>query len=442
MPLSNVFAISIALNTVRAGAQSLGIPLIAADGITTEIPAGEVRAVATTDDLDDLGFVNTDPVWLAFESMVGQDDVSNGASPASVYIGSRATPVAQVATYSIPASPTDGDYVATINGVACTFAASGSTQTQVRDGLLAAINASTQAPFVTATSGSGTVIVTSDQAGRPFSATATSPSSSMTLAATTANVGFYDDLDDFADYVRTNALSPIYGVTEVSRLDAAIIEGARWAESSNNAFLPQSDDTGIPVQATTTDIASQLRTLGRARTALSYKSNDAHYLAEAVAGKLLAKVPGTYNPAWQVVSTAADILTQTQATAIAGKRANYCETIGGDTVYFFGRTSSGTFIDLIVARDDLDLAINNSLADLLKSEDIVPLDEPERLGANIEATIRSKAYVVPGTVVVDVPSYAEIPLNDRSNRNVPSITFSAVVRQGINTATVTGSLTL
>ena len=99
-------------------------------------------------------------------------------------------------------------------------------------------------------------------------------------------------------------------------------------------------------------------------------------------------------------------------------------------------------IDLIVARDDLDLAINNSLADLLKSEDIVPLDEPERLGANIEATIRSKAYVVPGTVVVDVPSYAEIPLNDRSNRNVPSITFSAVVRQGINTATVTGSLTL
>ena len=112
------------------------------------------------------------------------------------------------------------------------------------------------------------------------------------------------------------------------------------------------------------------------------------------------------------------------------------------TVYFFGRTSSGTFIDLIVARDDLDLAINNSLADLLKSEDIVPLDEPERLGANIEATIRSKAYVVPGTVVVDVPSYAEIPLNDRSNRNVPSITFSSVVRQGINTATVTGSLTL
>lgn len=442
MPLSNVFAISIALNTVRAGAEVLGIPLIAATGITTEITAGELRAVTSTDDLEDLGFENTDPVWLAFESMVGQDEVSNGASPTTVYIGSRAAPVAQVATYSIPASPGDGNYVATINGVACTFAASGSSQAQVAAGLLAAVNASSQAAYVTATGGVTTVVVTSDAAGRPFSATATSPSSSMTLAATTANVGFYDDLDDFADYARANSLTRPYGITETSRLDAAIIEGARWAEANDNAFLPQSDDSGIPVAATTTDIASQLEDLERARTCLAYKSNDTHYLAEAVAGKLLPKEVGTYNPAWQVVAVTADILTHTQAAGIEGKNANYCEAVGGDTVYFFGRTSSGTFLDLIIARDDLDLSINNDLADLLKSEDIVPLDEPERLGACIEATIRSKAYVIPSTVVVTVPSYAEIPAGDRSNRNVPDITFTAVVRQGINTATVTGSLTL
>lgn len=442
MPLSNLFAITIALNTVRAGAETLGIPVIAATGITTEIPEGEVRAVTSTDDLEDLGFTNTDPVWLAFEAMTGQDEVSNGASPSSVYIGSRADPVAQVATYSIPASPADGNYTATINGVACTFAASSNTQAQVAAGLLAAVNASTQAAFVTATGGVTTVIVTSDQAGRPFSATATSPSSSMTLAATTANIGLYDDLDDFADYVRTNRLTPIYGITEPSRLDAAIIEGARWAETNDNLFLAQSDDSGIPVGATTTDIASQLQDLERARTSLLYKSNDTHYAAEAVAGKLLPKTPGTYNPAWQVVAIPDDVLTSTQHTAIANKDANLMEEIGGDTVYFYGRTSSGTFFDLIVDRDDLELSIVTNLYNLLKSEDIVPEDEPERLGANIEATIRSKAYVIPGEVEVITPSFADIPDADVSNRNVPDITFRARVRQGVNTAEITGSLTL
>lgn len=442
MPLSNLFAITIALNTVRAGAETLGIPLIAATGITTEIPAGEVRAVTSTDDLEDLGFTNTDPVWLAFEAMTGQDEVSNGASPSSVYIGSRATPVAQIATYSIPASPADGNYTATINGVACTFAASSNTQAQVAAGLLAAVNASSQAPFVTATGGVTTVVVTSDQAGRPFSATATSPSSSMTLAATTANVGLYDDLDDFADYVRTNRLTPIYGITETSRLDAAIIEGARWAETNNNLFMPQSDDSGIPVAATTTDIASQLQDLERARTSLLYKSNDTHYGAEAVAGKLLPKTAGTYNPAWQVVAIPDDVITVSQHNAIRDKDANLMEEIGGDTVYFYGRTSGGTYLDLIVSRDDLELSIRNNLASLYKSEDIVPQDEPERTGANILATINSKAYVIPGTGVVDFPTYDEIPEEDRSNRNTPAITFSARVRQGNNTVTITGELTL
>lgn len=442
MPLANVFAIAISLNTVRGGSASLGIPLIAATGITDEIPEGEVRAVTSTDDLEDLGFANTDPVWLAFESMVGQGDVSNGASPASVYIGSRATPVAQISTFAIPASPADGDYIARVNGVAATFAASSSTQGQVAAGLLAAINGTSQAAFVTASGGVTTVIVTSDAAGRPFAVAAESPGDSMTVSTGTANVGFYDDLDDFADYVRTASLARIYGVTEVSRLDPAIIEGARWVAANTNAFLPQSDDSGIVVAATTTDIASQLRDLGAARTCLSYKSNDTHYLAEAIAGKLLPKVPGTWNPAWQVLAVPADILTVTQCNTLAAKRANYVEQVGNDSVYYFGRTSSGTFLDLIVARDDLELSISNALADLLKSEDIVPLDEPERLGACIEAVIRGKAYVVPGTVSVSVPTYAEIPINDRSNRHVPGITFSAVVRQGVNTVTVTGELTL
>jgi hypothetical protein len=442
MPLSNVFHINIALNTVRQGAATLGIMVIAATGIDTEIPEGEVRAVTSTDDLEDLGFTNTDPVWLAFEASIGQDDVLNGSSPSSVYIGSRADPVAQVETLSIPASPGNGDYVATINGVSATFTASSSTQTQVRDGLLAAINGTSQAPFVTATSGSGTVIITSDQAGRPFSISISSPSSSMTVAHTTPNTGFYDDLDDFADYVRTNRLTPIYGVTETSRLDAALIEGARWCETNNNAFLPQSDDSGIPVAATTTDIASQLQDLERARTSLLYKSSDAHYGAEAVAGKLLSKTPGTYNPAWQVVAIPDDVITSTQHTAIKDKDANLMEEIGGDTVYFYGRTSGGTYLDLIVSRDDLELSIRNNLASLYKSEDIVPQDEPEITAANIAATIASKAYVIPGTGVVEHPTYDEIPEEDRSNRNTPGITFSARVRQGNNTVTVTGELTL
>lgn len=443
MPISNVFSIAIALNTLRSGSPGLGIPLIAATGITAEIPAGEVRAVTSTDDLEDLGFENTDAVWLAFESMVGQDDVQNGASPDRVYVGSRETPVAQVATFSVPASPTDGTYSCVINGVACSFAASSDTQGDVAAGLLAAVNAEAQVnAYVTASGGVTTVVVTSDVAGRPFSASAVSPSDSMTVAATTENVGLYDDLDAFASYLRTNSLSPLYGITELSRTDAAGIEGARWADANNNAFHFQSDDSGIPVEATTTDIFSQLRALQRARTTGLYKSNDTHYAAEAHFGKCLPKEPGTYNPAWQTLAVTADVLTVTQVNGIKSKRGNWIEDIGGDSTYFEGRTFSNTFIDLIIDRDDLDLAIQSDLANLLKSEDIVPMDEPERLGACIEATIRGKAYVIPSSVVVSVPSYAEIPDADKSNRNVPGITFSAIVRQGINTAEIDGVLTL
>lgn len=102
------------------------------------------------------------------------------------------TPVAQTQLLVTPAAPNNTTlYRVIINGVNIDYTTDGTaTQAELRDNMLAAINASSQAPYVTATTATNDILVTSDTAGLPFTISiAAGPANPLTLGAATANTG-------------------------------------------------------------------------------------------------------------------------------------------------------------------------------------------------------------------------------------------------------------
>lgn len=109
------------------------------------------------------------------------DDITIGTAP----------PVAQTQVFAIPASPDDSvNYTITINGIACVAAAdANSTQAEVRDAMIAAINTAV-GTAVTATASGNDVLVTSDVPGTGFTFSIdTGTTADITAGAATANVG-------------------------------------------------------------------------------------------------------------------------------------------------------------------------------------------------------------------------------------------------------------
>jgi hypothetical protein len=142
MPLADVVNVLVLIGASPIGLAAFSTPLVAADLTTPqqvafgsddvrEVTPATWRAVMT-----EIGVASNEDLYLSLRTMFSQV-----TKPSLVLLGLRADPVAQVVTYTIPAVPPDGTYTITIDGQDCSFAASSSTQTQVRDGLITAVDA-------------------------------------------------------------------------------------------------------------------------------------------------------------------------------------------------------------------------------------------------------------------------------------------------------------
>ena len=182
--------------------------------------------------------------------------------------------------------------------------------------------------------------------------------------------------------------------------------------------------------------------------------------AAAWVGRIAPTTPGSVNWKWkQLNNVTAGNFTTTQLLAIRAGNAQALEESRGRTFTNGGITTGGEFNDIIRGRDFLNSRLFEELLLLFTNAEKVGLDDPgigevitvvravlkEVSGNDFVAAVSSEAdqknsddgkfqYQVSG------PTFAEIPLTDKANRNLPDVKFTLVPKVAINTLTINGTI--
>ena len=223
------------------------------------------------------GFVSSDAHWKHCAAIFAQADAASPVT--SVVIGRRATPVAKVITITVGGN-TDGDYSIQVNAdTPQVYAASGKTQTQIRDALLALFVGN--ATVTGASVGANQLTLTANAAGLDFDVTLASPGDVMTQAVSTPNTGIYEDLDAIKAEDFT-----WFGIIETAHSKAAILDGARWASEYPVKFFAETNDSEVKSNAAG-NVAAALKAKAYKNTSLRYHHTGSELYTAALVGRCL-----------------------------------------------------------------------------------------------------------------------------------------------------------
>jgi hypothetical protein len=443
--LDEVIDISFSIADPPLGLTDFSVPLIATTLSSPQATAfgGDVTRDVTPSNwkaaMTEVGVATSEDPYIAFATLFGQED----ARPSRAVWGRRATAVAQVYTYTVPASPADGDYEVLLDGVAFTFPASGSTQTAVRDGLIALIDADPLYASVSASA--STFTVTASTAGRPFTSSVDSPGDSLTQALTTPNVGLDTDIALF------EAENPLwYFLLENSRSDAAAHAAAGALQGMIKCGLLQTDDADAQGTASLTDIASELNARGLTRVAMMWHSNDDEWLDAALAGGVGPLPWGSATYVHKLASLVTGIVA-TNTSRLTSKRYTWLARYiaAGVSRSRGGRMIDGTPIDLRIGADALRNKMQIAAFEALGGAPKISYTDDD--ADIIKSVVRSELlnasgephrFIERSTIDVRIPRVSEQTSTDRGNRHFPGVVWAARAQGAIESMGITGTISV
>lgn len=454
------------VDTLRVAGSTDGDFDVTINGQTATFTAASSTATAIRDGL--VTAINALSVLLGESDVVaapvGTIDLSLTASTAGIqFSASLLAPVTGELVFlqNVDASGAgaDGNYTVQIGVVPFTFAAVGNTATEIRDGLITLINAATGTTGVTAAPTGTDIDLTSTA---QFVLTLASPGSVMSSALRTLNGGIPEDLSAISD-----ENEDWYMLLLSDRDDQSILSAARSIETQRRTFLAQSSDAQIvdtPFDAVTPpDIASKLKALSFARTAVAFATNDTNDVAAAWAGIQLPKTPASST--WKfktLVGVLVDAFTATQLVNIKAKDANGYREIAGRNITFEGTVAQGEFLDVIRGIDKLFQDIQANVFGTLLKNDKIPFTNSgiQLIAADVRAALQtslsagliaeSRPNALTGeeespAFTVAPPNVADIPAADRENRIIPAtnpIVFEGTLAGAIHAVNVSGTLSV
>lgn len=386
------------------------------------------------DSAKSLGIVSTDAIYIALQAMFA-DHARQLFKPAYVVVIRRLAPVAQVITVTVGGNG-DGDYTDTINGTPFTYAATGKTATEIRDQLVALIEAGTE-PVTAAPVGGNQYSLTSDTPGLSFTSVLASPGDALTQTPDQANVGIAEDLAAAELEDRT-----WYCLYETSGAYAALKEASTYVQSATRKLIFGGQTVAADVaDEVDTDVASELGALGYWRTFLTWHNNAAQHLVAGWIGRCVAYPVGQVNWAHKQISgsTAIDFTDPALAGVTAtleAKNVNRYDAVGlGSTLY--GTMIDGRFIDQIMLGDFLQLSVTEYLLKTLQTTDIVTFDDDgvALLVAATQAILKQAAdqgALDPKSILITPVPVVDIGPSDKAVRNYSGLKWSAKARGAVN----------
>jgi hypothetical protein len=442
MPINDLVNVTVQIESAGLGQANISTPLVmgifsspqntafGAD-LTAEVTSTNWRTVLTG-----LAFTSADPLWSALAAMFGQS-----RRPANAIIGRRATPVAQVDNVNVDGAG-DGTYTVTINGVDFDFVASSNTATQIKDGLIAAINGGSE-PVTAATVDSDTLSLTADVAGVPFTLSVTAPSDDLSITAGTANVGIDTDLSAI------NAeRSDWYFVLELGRVlttQQVLVAAVESFERPLLAWL-QTDDSNAQGSSSLTDLGGWITSNGYTRSFAMWHDDDTEYPDCALIGLLSPTEPGAASFANQRIAGIQGIV-PTSTSRLQSKGYHWLEYYTAQQVSATRSGFPNIYPDLVWGRDYLVQSIEADMLTALLNAGLSPGKVPytDQGGAIIVGVLRGtiSRFVASGFLTEESVQVSTIARSAQSPTNVSQrkwagVQFSATAQGAINTLEITG----
>lgn len=226
---------------------NLDSPPVTVVGFTTAVVAGaplgtfteRIRFYSDTDEAADDADL-TSALQAAVNAAFSQDGVGR------VGVARLEADVAQVYTVRVTAAD-DGTYTVTINGTDFDFAASSNTATEIRDGLVTAINGGAE-PVTAAPVGTDELSLTADVSGDAFTATVAAPVSGNLVFLATVTIDTATGGETYA--IELNGEEYIYtadggdATTDIATALAAAID-------ASSVFSAAAVSSDVEVTATT-----------------------------------------------------------------------------------------------------------------------------------------------------------------------------------------------
>ena len=434
--IDDIVSVQISRETTPVQQDSFGIVMILG---THKNFNARLKYYATLTEMVTDGFSSTSKEYLAASKLFGQTP-----RVTTVAVGRRSVDDASVVVATVTASFA---YTVTINGIACTYTSesSGDDATDIGEGLEAAINAAsvTHSWGLTATNTTGTIAIVAATDNTAWTLAVGTTKLTISTLVTTDTIA-----DDLTAIQAEN--TDWYGLVITSRVSQDVQDVAAWTEANKKIFGTASADTDILDDTQTDDIAYILNAAGYSRTFVMYHKDAATVYPEAAwFGRRFPYSPGSGTWAFKTLAgiEASPVTTDERVNAFA-KKANTYERRGGSLITMEGWMASGAFIDVIRGLDWLESIIQEYVFSRLVNLPKIPYTD---IGvATIEAEVRRALdlAIAQGVLasdpayVVTVPLVSTVSANDKANRNLPDVSFTATLAGAVHHVTIVGSVSV
>ncbi len=444
--LDRIVNVQVSLRTTAITERSFSDLLIVG---THTLSAGRVLVVTDASELLDLGLTSASALYKAAAAVFKQIPAIN-----RLYIGKRQLDTVTVnvtaaaeATYTI--NVLHRDSAGAVQTAPATYLGQDlDTTTDIATGLATAVNALSVG--VTATGTGASVEIDNDVAGADLGVTVDGNLAIVEQESTEAIP------EALAAIKREN--QDWYGVALTSHTEADVLAAAEWAEANESMFFTSSAQATILDGAVSSDIGSQLKTKQYFRTATWYHLHDDEYLETAVAGHCFTYYPG--GETWankRLAGISTDPLSEGQSIACDAKNVNTFEPFRNFAITQYGKVAAGEWIDVIRFRDWLVEQIKVNVVSAIINADgkipytdagiqiitnamRVPLDLGVTRSGIAPEELDERGRVIP-SYTISAPLAANVPTNDKANRVLRDVKFTARLAGAIHTAEIKGSLT-
>jgi hypothetical protein len=361
-------------------------------------------------------------------------------SPVAVAVGRRQV---NTATVVVDVAANSTVYTLTINGTAYSITSdSDATVAEIATALRAAINADSACP-VEATGSGANIILTVADAGTAWTLAITG--TRMTLNTLVSSDAIGDDLTEVQLENRD-----WYGLVLCDRDSSSAQAAIDWVAAVPKVLFCQTKETAATdssLASDTTSLAAILKGEGQDRAFVIFnETGDTDYPDAAAGGRFLPKTPGSYTPMFkELTGITPSNLTETQEGNLLDKYCNVYETIGGANMLQEGRMASGRFLDQVHGQDWLMARIEEAVFGILRSVEKVPytdagvaMIENAMKGPLQEAV--NNGYLASFTT--SVPRVKDVSSENKGNRLLPDVKFTAVEAGAIHGVTINGTISV
>ncbi len=463
MDISNIIDIAVSLETPGVGKPGFGTPLLYGSStvLGPAVPVVEVSTATWSVDLLALGFVASDPVYLAARALASQNPRPNSfkvcyaaqvmgdhdvdLTMLTAVEGETITVTIKGENPSAAGEMTEQTYTRTVPGGSSTTAEATAVAALINAGLWGASG------DIVAT---GVAAVVEIRAAAPFAGKILYYDDLLncSLDDVTAARTVATDLDLILAYdADWYTLIPVDSGT----LDAEAC--STWANAqTNKTCIVQTQDADTWTAGT--GLVADLKALNHTQSmAIVTKQSLSEMPAAAYAGRFLPETPGTTNWAYKpLTGVTPSRFTSAESGRVHADFGNTYEGVSNAGVEIVSGTlyagwvlgSSETFMDLIRLRDAMIVEVQTGVVSLQTASRKVPFNDSGI--AQIQAAMLEGIRVyedpdggfTPGSAFVNVPTAASVSAANKAARTLPGVSFGATANGAIIKVTATGTIAI